>query len=133
MQRAHRGSSFVGHDVGEEQRVEQAVALRQVSADADAARFLAADEDVLLEHEVADVLEADAVLVQLAAVPGGDAVEHERGVEGAGDVAGPAFAFEQPLEQDGEDLVCVDDVAVLVYRADAVGVAIGDEACVTLF
>ena len=103
-----------------------------MAADADAAGLFAADQDVLLEHEITDVLEADTVLVQLAAVPGGDTVEHFGGVEGAGDVAGPAFVLEQPLEDDGEDLVCVDDVAVFVNGADAVGVAIGDEAGVAV-
>ncbi len=126
------GLLLVGHDLGEEERVEQAVALREMAADADAAGLFAADQDLLREHEVADVLEADAVLVQFAAVFGGDAVQHFGGVEGAGDVAGPAFVLEQPLENDGEDLVRVDDVAVLVDGADAVGVAIGDEAGVAV-
>ena len=71
--------------------------------------------------------------MQGAAILRGDTVEHLGGVEGTGDVAGPALAVEQPLEQDGEDLVRVDDVAMLIDRADAVGVSVGDEACIAFF
>jgi hypothetical protein len=68
------------------------------------------------------------VLDELAAVLLADAVEHLGGVEGAGDGAGPAFVLEHPTEQHGEDFVRVDEVAVLVGCADAVGVAVGAEA-----
>jgi hypothetical protein len=119
---------FLRHDVREHQAVEQAVALGQVALEADAARFLAAHDDFALEHEVDDIFEADAVLDELAAVFLCDAIEHFGGVEGAGDGAGPAFALEHPAEQDGEDFVRVDEVAVLVGGADAVGVAVGAEA-----
>ena len=60
--------AFLGHHVGEQQRVEQAVALGQVALEADAARLLAAHDDFALQHVVADKLEADAVLDELAAV-----------------------------------------------------------------
>ena len=63
---------------------------------------------------------------------GGDAIEHLGGVEGAGDAAGPAFVLEQPLKDDGEDLMGVHHVAVLVDGADAVGVAVGDEAGIAM-
>ncbi len=61
-----------------------------------------------------------------------DAVEHFGGVEGAGDGAGPAFVLEHPAEQHGVDFVRVDEVAVLVGGADAVGVAVGAEAGVAV-
>ena len=57
-----------------------------------------------------------------------DAVEHFGGVERARDGAGPAFAAEHPAQQDGENLVRIDEVAVLVGGADAVGIAVGAEA-----
>ena len=122
------GLVFLGHDVGEEKRVEHPVALGEVALEADAAGFLAPHDDLLGLHEIDDVFEADAVLVDGAAVPGADAVEHFGGVEGAGHVAGPAFVFEHPTEEDREDFVRVDEVAVLVGGADAVGVAVGAEA-----
>ena len=123
-----QGLAFLGHHVGEKQRVEQAVALGQMALEADAAGLFAAHDDLALEHVVADKLEADAVLDEFAAVLLADAVEHFGGIEGAGDGAGPAFAAQHPGEQDGEDLVRVDEVAVLVGSADAVGVAVGAEA-----
>src|SRR6185312_994337 len=120
------------HDVGQQQRVEQAVALGQVALKADAAGLLATHDDFALEHVVANKFEADAVLDELAAVPGGDAVKHFGGVEGAGDSTRPALAAQNPTEQNGVDFVGVDKVAVLVSGADAVGVSIGTEAGVAL-
>src|SRR5579859_5032485 len=72
---------FLGHHRRQQQGVEDAIALGKMTGDADAARLLAANEDVALEHEIADELEADAALMQLASVAGGDAVEHAGGVE----------------------------------------------------
>ncbi len=54
--------ALVSHDVRQQQAVQQAVAFRKVLRDADAARLLATDENRLREHQVDDVLEADAVL-----------------------------------------------------------------------
>ena len=55
-------------------------------------------------------------------------VQHFSGVEGAGHGAGPALALERPTEQDGENLVRIDEVAILICRPDAVGVAVGAQA-----
>jgi hypothetical protein len=41
---------------------------------------------------------------------------------------GQSFALEHPTEQHAEDLVRIDEVAVLVGGADAVGVAVGAQA-----
>src|SRR6185437_7692928 len=121
-----------GHDVGQQQRVEQAVALGQVALKADAPGLLTPHDDFALEHVVANKFEADAVLDELTAVPGGDAVKHFCGVEGAGDSTRPALAAQNPTEQNGVDFVRVDEVAELVSSADAVGVSIGAEAGVAL-
>ncbi len=45
------GLLLVGHDVGDQQGVEQAVALGKVAADAHAAGLFAADQDLFLKHE----------------------------------------------------------------------------------
>ena len=45
--------ALVGHDVGQQQRIEQAVALGQMALEADAAGLLAAHDDLALQHEVA--------------------------------------------------------------------------------
>src|ERR1035438_4075103 len=105
--------ALLRHHVGQEKRIKQAIALRQVALEADAARLLAAHHDLPLQHVVADEFEADAVLDQLAAVLGADSVQHLGGVEGAGDGARPALALEYPTQQDGKDLVRIDELAVL--------------------
>ncbi len=119
---------LVRHDVGDQQGVQDAVALRQVALDADAAGFLAAHENVVRQHEVDDVFETDAVFVQGPAVFRRDAVQHLGGVEGAGNAAGPTLALQRPAQQHGKYLVGVDHVAVLVHGTDAVGVAVGNQA-----
>src|SRR5262249_19834946 len=109
--------------------------LGEVAVDADAARFLAADQNLpgWIHHQVADELESDPALDQLASMFGGDAVLHARGVEGAHHVARPVLASDQPLQEDGIDLVGVDKAAVLRRGPDAVRIAIGDEAGMALF
>ena len=72
-------------------------------------------------------------LVQLASVLGGDAIHHAGGVEGAHHVARPLLAHQQPVQQNGHAFVRIDEAAVFGHRADAIGVAIGDQAGVTFF
>src|SRR5271156_3962979 len=105
-----------------------------MALDANPARLLAAYQDVLVrvEHQVGDEFEADAVFIEFAAMFSADAVDHAGGVEGAGDVAWPFLALQQPTQQDGEDLMRIDEVAVFVDRAKAIGVAIGDESRVAV-
>ena len=124
--------TLVRHYVGEQQGIQQPIALRQVAADADAARLLAADQDLLFQHQVAHILEADPVFMQRAPVLRRDAVDHLGGVECAGHIARPALARQQPIQQHREDLVCVHHVALLIHRADAVRVAIGNKPGVAL-
>src|ERR1700735_379701 len=99
-----------------------------MAANTDAARLFAADEDVLLQHQLAYMLEADAVLVKLAPVAGCDTVNHFGGVEGPRHIARPLLALEQPLEQDAVDFIGVDEAALLIHRANAVRVAVGGKA-----
>jgi hypothetical protein len=121
-----------GHDVGEQQRVEQAVALGQVALEADAARLFAAHHDLALQHVIADVLEADAVLVSsrpcLAQMRSSILVVLKARVTSPGQ----PLRLSTQLQQDGEDLVRIDKFAVLVGGADAVRVAVGAEASVAL-
>ena len=48
-----------GHHLGQQQGAHGGVALRQIQFRPDAAAFLAAQQDVALQHAVADVFEAD--------------------------------------------------------------------------
>ncbi len=99
-----------------------------MALDADSARLFAANEDVVLQHEIADVLEPNAVFVERLIVFGSDAIEHLGGVEGARHATGPALALQQPTQQDGENLVWIDEVAVLIDRAQPIGIAVGHES-----
>src|SRR5262245_5666985 len=88
----------VAHDLGgllaggqngfeQEQAIEDSVAFRDVAAHAYAARFLAADQEVVgrVEHNLPDVFESDRRLEEPEAVAFGDA-PHNHGLrEGAGD------------------------------------------------
>ena len=127
-----QGFAFLRHDVGKKQGIEKTVALGQVALEADTSGFFAAHDDFALQHVVADELEADAVLDQLAAVFFADAIQHFCRIECARHGARPALAFEYPAEQNRKNLVWIDEVAVLVGRADAIGVPVGAEAGVAL-
>src|SRR5581483_907374 len=95
---------------------------------ADAARLFAANKNVPLQHEVANVLEADTAFVQLAAILSGDAVEHAGGIEGTHHFARPLLAFQQPLQQHGVTLVRIDEAAVFGHCTDAIGVTVGRQS-----
>ncbi len=56
-----------GHQFRQEERGNRGVALGQVKAGADAPAFFPADQDILLQHQLADVLEADGHFVEFAA------------------------------------------------------------------
>ena len=90
------------------------------------------DKNFFLKHQVADVLEADAVLVQRSSILRRDAVKHLRRIESPRHVARPSLAIKQPLQKNRENLVRVHDVAMFIHCADTVGVAIGNEARIAL-
>src|ERR1700761_8848059 len=124
--------AFVSHHIRDQQAVQQAIALRKMLRDADTAGLLATDENRLRGHQIDPVLEAEAVLMPRAAMLGCNAVEHLRRIECARNVTRPTFALEQPVQQHREDLVCINDVAVLIHSADAVRIAVRDQSGVAL-
>src|ERR1700733_6487680 len=95
-----------------------------MSANADAARLLAADEDVFCEHQFAYMLEADAMLIEPSPVPGRDPIQHFGRIECPSHISRPLLPFEQPLEQDAVDLVGIDKAAFLIDCANAIRIAI---------
>src|SRR5258708_39472141 len=97
-----------------------------------AARLFPPDEDLALHHQVGDVLETDGALVQLAAVFGGDAIEHTGSVEGAHNVAGPFIALQKPAQQDAENYMRIHEATVFGDGSDAVGIAIRGQASIAL-
>src|SRR5437016_2207207 len=91
---------------------------------ADAARFLSANQNLPFQHEVADVLKADATFEQLAVVPGGNSVKHPGGIEGAHHVTRPVAMSKQPLQDDGINFMRINEAAIFRHSANAVGIAI---------
>ena len=109
----------------EQQRRQHAVALRQVKREGVAAALLAARHGLAPVHQLGDVLEADAGLVQRRAPRrGGDPVDLEGGREGLRDTARDAAAAEHVQEQQREDLVGRDEAAGGVQHAEPVRVAV---------
>ena len=98
-----------------------------MGANADAAAFLPAQQQVVFEHEVGDVLEADAGFVQGQGVALGHAVDHFADGKRPGHTAGEAASLDQVAEEQREDFVRVNEVALGVYGGQAVGVAVGGE------
>src|SRR6516162_377323 len=125
--------ALFSHDVRQQKGVQQTISLRQVAAYADAARFFTADEDVAIQHEIADVFETDAAFMQLTTVFCGDAVEHAGCIESPDDIALPSSSLQDPLQDDGVTLVRIDEAAVFSHRAEAVSVTIGRQAGMARF
>src|SRR3984957_5301496 len=113
-----------GHDFGQKQGIHGGVAFGQVEFGADAAAFLAAEENVAFEHAVANVFEADRGFPDFAAEFRGDLVDHFGGGKSFGDFAGKLTGTGEMPEQDGENLVRIDERAIAIDCADAVGVAV---------
>ena len=86
----------------------------------------------MVHHEVGNVLEADGRLVQFASVLGRNAIDHARRVERTHHAARPLLAFEQPLKQNRETFMRIDEAAVFGHRADAVGITVNGQARMAL-
>src|ERR1700682_2128238 len=97
--------SFFSHHIGQQQRIQNAVTLRQIARIPDASRLLTADHNFAFHHQICDVLESDGTLVKLASVLGSDAVQHESSVESSYHITGPFLAHQQPTEQNGKNLM----------------------------
>src|SRR2546422_9950674 len=78
------------------------------------------------------MFEADTALVQFAAVARGNAVHHARGVESANYLARPFLSFQEPAQQDGKNLMRINEAAVFCNGADAVGVTVCGETGVAV-
>src|SRR5208283_716933 len=124
---------FFRHDIGQQERVEDAVAFGEKAAVSYAPGFLSADQNFVVHHQIGNVFEADVAFVQLASVLGGDAVHHAGGVEGAHHIARPLLVLQQPVQQNAHALVRIDEAAIFGHSANAVGIAVGDQAGVAFF
>ena len=76
-----------GHQFREEERGNSGVAFWDVEVGANAAAFFAADQNVLFEHQLADVFEADGRFVKCAAELGSKLVDELGNGKSFGDVS----------------------------------------------
>src|SRR5438309_1226065 len=114
-----------GHDFGEQQCAYGGVTLGKIELGANSSGLFAAHQDVVFEHPLANVFEADRHFVNAAAITGCDFIEELRRGEGFGEVAADFSRAGEMPEQDREDLVRSDECAVAMHRSDAVAISIG--------
>src|SRR5580693_7444252 len=120
--------SMPSHEFGEEQRGDGGIAFGEIHAGADAAAFFATDENILLEHELADVFEADGDFVELAIIFCGELVDEFGDGESFSDFAFELTGADEVPDEEREDLMGIDEGAVAIDRADAVAVTVGGES-----
>ncbi|MNL33564.1 hypothetical protein D3C87_1554830 [compost metagenome] len=94
----------------------------------EAARLLAADEDRLLAHLLADPLEADRGLADLDAVVGSQAIDQVGGRHGADHHARLLAVLDEVAHQEGDHLVGRVEGALAVHHPEAIRVAVSGEA-----
>src|ERR1019366_10686100 len=86
------------------------------------------DEDLVLFDQFADVFEANRGLVELDLVFFGQRVDEVGGGNGFADSVSPAAAFDQVAKEQRDDVVGLEERAVLVDNPEAIGIAIGRDA-----
>src|ERR1700740_676193 len=92
------------HEFRQEKRGNGRVTLGQVQASADPTALFAANQDVLLEHEFADIFEADGNFVKLAVEFGGKRVDQFGHRKSLRDVARKLPRADQMPSKKGETL-----------------------------
>ncbi len=122
------GLALADEQVQQQQVGVDAVALGQVHAEAVAAGLLAAHHGAGLDHLGAHVLEADRRLVDVHTVALAEADDHRGLVDGGDHRRALAAVLEQVVHQQAVALELVDEDAVLVDRAGAVGIAVEQQA-----
>src|SRR5579872_1621518 len=116
------------HELGKEQCGNRSIALWQIHAGADAAAFFATNQDILLEHQLANVFKADGNFVHLSAEFQGEFVDELCDRESFRDFAFKLACADEVPDEQRENLMWIDEAAVAIDRANAVAVAVGGEA-----
>src|SRR5712692_2564680 len=116
-----------GHQFREEQCGDRGVALGKIEAGADAAAFFAANQNILLEHQLADVLEADGDFVELAPELRCESVDEFCDRKGFRNIARQVASSGEMPDEESENLMGIDERTIAVDGADAVAIAIGAE------
>ena len=112
------------HSLQQQKPQQDAVPFRDVSFDAQAARFLASHEDILRQHQFADVFKADGGLKQRQIVFPGQKVHHAGCGDGLDHAATQMFVLDKVPQDDGKDAVGREKITVLVDRPDPVGITV---------
>ena len=94
--------------------------------------FLAAEDDLALDQQIADVLEAHARLVHFNAVLLRHGIDQMRRGDGTRRAAFPAAAAAEVVQQQGQHLVGINVRAVGVDDAKAVRIAVNSQADIVL-
>ncbi len=109
--------------LGHQHPHQHAIPFGDMALDADAARLLTADQHVIAEHQIADVIEAHRRLVQGQAVNLGQPVEHLGGGNRLDHCAGLAAAH-QITQRQGHDRVRINEAPRRPDCARPVGIAV---------
>src|SRR5580704_12798518 len=118
------------HQLCKKQSRDGGIALGEVQAGTDAAALFSANENILLEHQLANVFEADGNFVQLAVEFRRKLVDQFCDGESFGDVAWEVARSRKVPDEEREDLVRIDERTVAIDGADAIAVAVRAKACV---
>src|SRR4029077_12053162 len=97
-------------------------------ANREASTLFAADGDLVLLDQFANVLEADGSFVQLDPVVPGQGVDHVGGGYGFSHSILPAAALHQIIEEKGDDVIRLEESSVLIDDAEASGVHVRSDA-----
>ena len=94
-------------------------------ADGKTGALLAADDNFVLLNELADEFESNRGFVQLDFVKFGESVYEIGGSYRLAHAILPGTTFDKVIEQEGDDVIGLQESAVFVDDAEAIGVAIG--------
>src|SRR6266481_9260713 len=119
-----------GHQFRKQERRNCGVPLGDVQTGADAAAFFAANQNVLFEHQLANVLESNRRLMELSPELCGELVNQLGNGECLCDVSRQFASSREMPDEQRKNLMGVDERAVAVNGADAVAISIGAQASV---
>src|SRR5260370_38940682 len=117
-----------GHQCREEECGNRGVALGQLKARADAAAFLDDNQNVLLEHQLANVFEPNGHFVEFSSKFCRKLVDKLCYGKCFCDITRQVAGSREVPDEQRKDLVGVDERAVAVDGADTVAVSVSAEA-----
>src|SRR5260370_31280267 len=119
-----------GHQFRKQERRNCGGPLGDVQTGADAAAFFAANQNVLFEHQLANVLESNRRLMELSPEFCGELVNQLGNGECSCDVSRQVASSREMPDEQRKDLMRMHERSVAVKGADAGSIAIGAQASV---